>query len=1076
MSQDTERLFIAIAVAKGFVTAQEGEDCRRASAQARELGAGIPITQLALNRGLLSPEQVRLIRTEMHRRGVFPRVGGYEIVAKLGQGGMGAVYKARQISLGREVALKMLPAELARNPEFVARFRREAMLAAQVIHPNAVQVYDTGEDGGHHFIVMEYVEGSSVDKLMAPGPVEEPRALDIVEGVAQALAAAHRKGIIHRDIKPANILLDGEGRAKLADLGIAKQTGQGTFLTRTGLSVGTPHYMSPEQCEGSRDIDGRADLYSLGATLFHMLCGRPVFEGDSTAAVVHKQVYQAPPDPRALNPAISEPTARLILRLLEKQRDNRPRDASELAALVRGILAGAGSAPPARTQPQAPLGSAWDSATVRDSVQARPEGVRGAGEPGASAKAVSFRGRVTAWGAGAAVLGVVCVLAVLFWGNRLSERARPAPPPVARPAPEPLVPAAPPPEQPRPASASAPAPETADAPGAKAPSTIEAPPPDAFDVRVWDASKSRVVSICVREGQVWLGTKAGIARYDPAEKSWSCLDQRHGTPLSWGQCLVDGDGHVWLCDSSDLFELAGKDWSQRRRSVYLKLHMDGQNRVWMGRSVGRHPQEQLVLLSGEGQREMKLPPELGGRVLCVTSAANGDVVAPCLGGVAMVPGGIGDVSVVPYPKPLPESASAWAAVDSTGAAWISFAGCSESNGLWTLDRGKLQRPAQGKTQAVSWSLLSGPIVEGKPGAVTVLCSEGVYDVSKGAVRCLDGSRPPRSPRWTLAARHPSGSIYAAGDGPTGLWRFDGKTWTMLRQEAPLPAPALSILAAQDGAVWVGTDQGLARLRGETWQTFCQEDTPFLQKSDTVWRLAQGAGGTVAMRTITDLTLLAGEKNTVFAAPPGSGNGGVRDLAESAGAWWQTSVQKDQSLCRMQNGKWESWGVGKDGLISHGRLAISPGGDVVFAPLYSNVIQRFDGQRWSREQLTTAKPHAQMLIYDAKFDRRGRLWVAFSGGAMEMVAGIVEGGAVNTEVPIPITHREDRPHQVKFDAENRLWVSCVVSGVQRWDGMGWRRFGAREGLISDQVSDFDFAPDGSVWVASWTGVSQIRFKR
>ena len=345
MPADKDQLFIDIALEKGLLTQEQVDECAQAHTQATQLGVKITFTKLAQDRGLLSKDQITDIRREMAKRGVLPEFGGYELISKLGQGGMGAVYKARQIKLDRVVALKVLPAEMAANRQYIARFEREARLAAKVLHPNAVQVFDVGQEGVRHYIAMEFVDGSDVAKELTGGPMAEDRALQIIRGVAEALAVAHEQKIVHRDIKPANIMLTSRGTPKVADLGIAKQTGvHGGTLTRTGAAIGTPHYMSPEQCLGQKDIDCRSDIYSLGATLFHMVCGARPFEADTAMAVMRKQVDEASPDPREKNPNLSDASAGLIWRMMAKDREARFQTCTELIAAVDEILKGAGDA------------------------------------------------------------------------------------------------------------------------------------------------------------------------------------------------------------------------------------------------------------------------------------------------------------------------------------------------------------------------------------------------------------------------------------------------------------------------------------------------------------------------------------------------------------------------------------------------------------------------------------------------------------------------------------------------------------------------------------------------------------
>lgn len=338
--KDAESIFAQIAIERGYMTAEEVEECRQVVRKLRELKlAPRNLTQIAIERQFITRAQVKAVNSEMRARGIFPRLGGFEIMGKIGSGGMGNVYKARQISLGRTVALKVLPRELANNPIYLERFKREARMAAQLTHANAILIYDVGEDGGRHFLVMEYVEGTALDKMLESGPIDEERALEIIRDIAKALVEAHSKSIIHRDIKPGNILVRHDGAAKLSDLGIAKDLGQGqAALTRTGVPLGTPAYMSPEQCRGQKDIDHRTDIYSLGVTLFHLVTGKMPFSGPTPLMVMRSHIDDEMPDPRKLNPEISDSTAELIMEMTVKDRDLRISDCNEIAKRIGSIL------------------------------------------------------------------------------------------------------------------------------------------------------------------------------------------------------------------------------------------------------------------------------------------------------------------------------------------------------------------------------------------------------------------------------------------------------------------------------------------------------------------------------------------------------------------------------------------------------------------------------------------------------------------------------------------------------------------------------------------------------------------
>jgi serine/threonine-protein kinase len=226
-------------------------------------------------------------------------IGGFRITAKLGQGGMGAVFKAIQISMDRPVALKLLPPGLARNENFIERFRREARVSVQIAHPNLVQGIDVGQDqaSGLWYFAMEFVSGEPLRAVLRrDGRLDERRALTIARDLAAGLAAAHRAGVIHRDVKPDNVMITPEGTAKILDLGLAKSEQDDSSLTQTGASLGTPLYMAPEQARGElQSIDAATDLYALGATLFHLIAGRPPFEGPTSAVILAQHLTKPAP-------------------------------------------------------------------------------------------------------------------------------------------------------------------------------------------------------------------------------------------------------------------------------------------------------------------------------------------------------------------------------------------------------------------------------------------------------------------------------------------------------------------------------------------------------------------------------------------------------------------------------------------------------------------------------------------------------------------------------------------------------------------------------------------------------------
>jgi serine/threonine-protein kinase len=271
------------------------------------------------------------------------RIGRYEILAELGRGAMGAVYRARDPQIGRTVAIKrILTAHLPPDelPQYKQRFYREAQAAGQMSHPGIVTIHDIAEDeAGQPYLVMEFIEGTPLDKLLTPGAerLTLEQSLDIGIQMAEALDYAHRRGVVHRDVKPANILITAEGRAKIADFGIAKLAGM--QLTTAGQMLGTPAFMSPEQFSGAA-LDGRSDLFSLGAMLYWMFTGEKPFAGDTLTAVSFKVVYTAPIPATQLNPSLPAALDAVLARCLAKNPGERYAAGRDLAADLRAVKEG----------------------------------------------------------------------------------------------------------------------------------------------------------------------------------------------------------------------------------------------------------------------------------------------------------------------------------------------------------------------------------------------------------------------------------------------------------------------------------------------------------------------------------------------------------------------------------------------------------------------------------------------------------------------------------------------------------------------------------------------------------------
>ncbi|MBI3272163.1 MAG: protein kinase [Planctomycetes bacterium] len=359
MSGEYDIRIITIALRKGYVSRERADELLE---RPRDTPAiGLAVLQDLIASGDLTVEQAEEVRKEaLHetskltvapdapppgpatRRSDLPpeRVGSYRLLRILGSGGMGIVYEAEHLTLSRRVAIKLLTPHQSQDPRALERFHREARSAANLQHPGIVSVFDVGDQEGLHYYAMELVEGVTLESMLLHGPLDPRRAAELAAEAAEALEYAHAGGIIHRDIKPGNLILSATGRLKIMDFGIAKEQ-HATTLTASGVMIGTPSYMSPEQAESSSDeIDGRSDVYSLGATLYELVAGKRPFTGDTMEAVLAKLFLQEPSPIRSLVPNCPRDLEVIVQRAMAKEPGLRYQTAQAFADDLRRFLAG----------------------------------------------------------------------------------------------------------------------------------------------------------------------------------------------------------------------------------------------------------------------------------------------------------------------------------------------------------------------------------------------------------------------------------------------------------------------------------------------------------------------------------------------------------------------------------------------------------------------------------------------------------------------------------------------------------------------------------------------------------------
>jgi serine/threonine protein kinase len=327
-----DTVFGKMALERGLCTDDELRLSLEEMKSRREINP-IILKELMIELGYVTATQAERLKTSIKEsKAAAHQIPGYKILGKLGAGAMAIVYKARQLSLNRMVAIKVLPKRFSENPEYVERFYKEGQAAGRLNHPNIVQAIDVGEAGGYHYFVMEYVEGKTIADDLTEGNVfSESEALDIIIQVAHALEHAHACSLVHRDVKPKNIMISNSGAVKLADMGLARETTDiEAAQNEAGKAYGTPYYIAPEQIRGKIDIDGRADIYGLGATLYHMLTGQVPFMAEDSADVMRKHLKEKLIPPDHINTSLSAGVSEVVEIMMAKRREDRYKNIEEL--------------------------------------------------------------------------------------------------------------------------------------------------------------------------------------------------------------------------------------------------------------------------------------------------------------------------------------------------------------------------------------------------------------------------------------------------------------------------------------------------------------------------------------------------------------------------------------------------------------------------------------------------------------------------------------------------------------------------------------------------------------------------
>ncbi|QOI99599.1 MAG: serine/threonine protein kinase [Phycisphaeraceae bacterium] len=337
-----ETLVGRLVIDQGLATPEEVQHALELSRQNREDQNQRSLVQILVDNEYVTRRQVSRLRQMLEAERSGQKIPGYRVLGKLGAGAMATVWKAKQLSLDRTVAIKVLPRKFTSSQQFIERFYAEGRSAAQLNHPNIVQAYDVGKAGDYHYFVMEFVDGRTVhDDIVKHKRYSEKEAVEIAIQVCEALLHAHERGLIHRDVKPKNIMINREGIVKLADMGLARAiSDKEAAEAEQGKAFGTPYYISPEQIRGELKIGPPADIYSLGATLYHMVTGNVPFDGKNPSAVMHKHLKEALVPPDHVNPRLSAGVSEVIEMMMAKDPRQRYATCRDLMTDLRAVKEG----------------------------------------------------------------------------------------------------------------------------------------------------------------------------------------------------------------------------------------------------------------------------------------------------------------------------------------------------------------------------------------------------------------------------------------------------------------------------------------------------------------------------------------------------------------------------------------------------------------------------------------------------------------------------------------------------------------------------------------------------------------
>jgi serine/threonine protein kinase/ligand-binding sensor domain-containing protein len=985
------------------------------------------------------------------------RLGAYQLLEQIGQGGMATIYKAYQPSMDRYVAVKVLPSHFTEDETFLARFTQEARTLARLEHPHILPVHDYGEQEGITYLVMRYVDAGTLKDLIArEGPLALARAARILNQVGRALDYAHSQGVVHRDIKPTNVLIDERGDAFLTDFGIAKLVAGTAQFTATGAIVGTPAYMSPEQGMAEA-VDHRSDIYSLGVVLYEMVTGRVPFEAETPLAVLLQHVNAPLPPPRLIKPNLPDAVERVILKAMAKAPDDRFQSAQALVDALQKAVAGVS------TEIRPPRS---DTATVpMEAAERLPRTPQRAEHPRSVPPAASPRSRSLPWlpiAGGLAVLALICIIGALVVSGVVGGDGEPTATPesgVAQVTKSTTVVATSSPTT-GPASVTVEPSFTAPPPTltpTAVPVATDTPTPirSSYPPGWTNFTNANVVSALARQGDfLWAGGPGGLVRWDLRDGSYVKLGIEDGlVSTQINDLLVDEEGDLWVATSAGINLFDGQIWRTYDVTDGLDapwvsiLFLDQDGGLWAGTAYGDRG---LNYFDGTAWGAGPLPPmpvDFPNLTALVQEPEGGLLVGLEFGGLAFFDGD--EWSVLTSADGLP-SDQVYDLLLTDEDLWVSFDYTVMRFGMDTDE-----------TEAIPQLEYVGiyKMHKASDGSLWFAGEGGAfrYDPSVGDWEQFS-SGPSTFPAWTVSELVEDGTGLWFGTHGGGVTFFDGVNWETWATEDQLGGNStFDILEDGSGGIWFAHDgEGLSRYDpvNETWKQFDEEtgaldwpSRPGVDSSGNIWIGGYGElkryNGSVWLsfspQQLADATIYQ------VALGPDEVQWLVTDVGlirhDAATDSWVTFTEADHPL-----------------LLDISDLYVARDG-TVWVGSYDGLV-RYDGKEW-RTPTTAGNPPAYAEALAEAPD--GSLWVVGDGELYHL----------------------DGERWVRFSWPGDGWVEQLAvgpdgvvwtgyTGLGRYDPRdgSWRTYTPADGLVSSEVTAIHVTQEGVVWIGTTGGVSRF----